>query len=140
MQASLGTGVPLCDLQVQQTSIQQDIERAAGRVLASGQFILGPEVKSFEQEVANYCGTGFGVGCASGTDALLLALHALDVGPGDEVIMPPFTFFASAGSVARTGTHGRNPDRPADQAAHAAGAHRRGSVRWAHRWLRGDVR
>ena len=64
---------------------------------------FGPEVKSFEQEVANYCGAGFGVGCASGTDALLLALHALDIGPGDEVIMPPFTFFASAGSVARTG-------------------------------------
>ncbi len=103
MQASIGTGVPLCDLQVQQTSIQQDIERAASRVLASGQFILGPEVASFEREVANYCGTGYGVGCASGTDALLLALHALDIGPGDEVIMPPFTFFASAGSVARTG-------------------------------------
>ena len=72
-------------------------------MLASGQFILGPEVKAFEEEVARYCGAGYGVGCASGTDALLLALHALDIGPGDEVIMPPFTFFATAGSTCRTG-------------------------------------
>ncbi len=103
MQASSGTGVPLCDLQAQQAVLQPDITRAVGRVLASGQFILGPEVKAFEEEVASYCGAGYGVGCASGTDALLLALHALDIGPGDEVIMPPFTFFATAGSVSRTG-------------------------------------
>lgn len=103
MQAAGGTGVPLCDLQAQQAVLQPEIERAASRVLASGQFILGPEVKAFEEEVARYCGAGFGVGCASGTDALLLALHALDIGPGDEVIMPPFTFFATAGSVSRTG-------------------------------------
>ena len=103
MQASSGTGVPLCDLQTQQVALRPDIDRAVGRVLASGQFILGPEVKAFEEEVAAYCGAGYGVGCASGTDALLLALHALDIGPGDEVIMPPFTFFATAGSVSRTG-------------------------------------
>src|SRR5947209_4941497 len=103
MQATGGSGVPLCDLQAQQAVLQPEIERAASRVLASGQFILGPEVKAFEEEVARYCGAGYGVGCASGTDALLLALHALDIGPGDEVIMPPFTFFATAGSVSRTG-------------------------------------
>ena len=103
MQASSGTGVPLCDLQTQQMALRPDIDKAVGRVLASGQFILGPEVKAFEEEVAAYCGAGYGVGCASGTDALLLALHALDIGPGDEVIMPPFTFFATAGSVSRTG-------------------------------------
>ena len=103
MQSSYGTGVPLIDIHAQQAAIQPDIERAAARVLASGQYILGPEVKAFEEEVANYCGAGYGVGCASGTDALLLALHALDIGPGDEVIMPPFTFFATAGCVERTG-------------------------------------
>src|ERR1700722_5910089 len=103
MQASGGTGVPLCDLQTQQMALRPDIDKAVSRVLASGQFILGPEVRAFEEEVAAYCGAGYGVGCASGTDALLLALHALDIGPGDEVIMPPFTFFATAGSVSRTG-------------------------------------
>ncbi|HEV3443085.1 MAG TPA: DegT/DnrJ/EryC1/StrS family aminotransferase [Gemmataceae bacterium] len=103
MGATYGTGVPLCDLQAQFQELQAQIEEAVSRVLASGQLILGPEVAGLEDEVARYCGTGHAVGCASGTDALLLALQALDVGPGDEVILPPFTFFASAGAVCRLG-------------------------------------
>src|SRR5437879_8359015 len=98
-----GAGVPLCDLQAQFRELQPQIETALARVLASGQVILGPEVAALEEEIAQYCGVGYAVGCNSGTDALSLALHALDVGPGDEVIVPPFTFFASAGSVCRTG-------------------------------------
>jgi dTDP-4-amino-4,6-dideoxygalactose transaminase len=95
--------VPLCDLQAQYRDLRPQLEEAVHRVLASGHVILGPEVAALEDEVAHYCGTGYAVGCASGTDALLLALQALGVGPGDEVILPPFTFFASAGAVARCG-------------------------------------
>jgi dTDP-4-amino-4,6-dideoxygalactose transaminase len=96
-------GVPLCDLQVQYRELQPELEAALARVLASGQVILGPEVAALEMEVARYCGVAHGVGCGSGTDALSLALHALELGPGDEVILPAFTFFATAGSVCRTG-------------------------------------
>ena len=96
-------GVPLCDIQGQYRQLQPRIEEAIARVLESGQVILGPEVASLEEEIAQYCGVGHAVGCASGTDALLLALHALGIGPGDEVILPPFTFFATAGAVCRTG-------------------------------------
>jgi dTDP-4-amino-4,6-dideoxygalactose transaminase len=103
MTATHGPGVPLCDLQTQFRAIQPQIQEAIGRVLASGQMILGPEVQALEEEVARFCGAGHAVGCASGTDALLLALQALEVGPGDEVILPPFTFFATAGSVCRLG-------------------------------------
>jgi dTDP-4-amino-4,6-dideoxygalactose transaminase len=90
-------------LQTQYQELQPKIEQVLHRVLASGQVILGPEVAALEQEIAHYCGTGYGIGCASGTDALLLALQALDIGPGDEVILPTFTFFATAGAVCRTG-------------------------------------
>jgi dTDP-4-amino-4,6-dideoxygalactose transaminase len=96
-------GVPLCDVQAQYRALEPQLLEAAARVLASGQFILGPEVEAFEREAAAYCGAGHGVGCASGTDALLLAVRALDIGPGDEVILPAFTFFATAGSVCRAG-------------------------------------
>jgi dTDP-4-amino-4,6-dideoxygalactose transaminase len=95
--------VPLCDLQAQYRKIEPRIVEALARVLASGQVILGPEVAALEDEVAAYCGSAHGVGCSSGTDALLLALCALGVGPGDEVIVPPFTFFASASTVCRAG-------------------------------------
>jgi dTDP-4-amino-4,6-dideoxygalactose transaminase len=95
--------VPLCDLQAQYRPLQAQIEAAISRVLASGQVILGPEVAALEQEIARYCTTRHAVGCASGTDALLLALSALEIGAGDEVILPPFTFFASVGSICRAG-------------------------------------
>jgi dTDP-4-amino-4,6-dideoxygalactose transaminase len=95
--------VPLCDLQAQIRELEPELQAAFLRVLRSGQVILGPEVAEFEREVARYCGAGHGVGCSSGSDALLLALTALGVGPGDEVILPPFTFFASVGAVCRTG-------------------------------------
>jgi dTDP-4-amino-4,6-dideoxygalactose transaminase len=95
--------VPLCDLQAQYRSLQSELESAVCRVLRSGQVILGSEVAALEREVADYCGAAHAVGCSSGTDAISLALAALGVGPGDEVIMPPFTFFATAGSVVRLG-------------------------------------
>jgi dTDP-4-amino-4,6-dideoxygalactose transaminase len=97
------SGVPLCDLNGQYRELEGALQQAIHRVLQSGQVINGPEVAALEQEVAQYCGAGYGIGCSSGTDALLLALHALGVGAGDEVILPPFTFFASVGSVCRTG-------------------------------------
>jgi dTDP-4-amino-4,6-dideoxygalactose transaminase len=96
-------GIPLCDLQAQLRTLEPELQAALARVLRSGQVILGPEVAQLEREVARYCGAGFGVGCASGSDALLLALTALGIGAGDEVILPPFTFFASVGAVCRTG-------------------------------------
>ena len=97
------TAVPLCDLQPQYAELRPQFEAALSRVLASGQVINGPDVAALEDEVARYCHASHAVGCASGTDALSLALHGLEVGPGDEVILPAFTFFATAGSVCRTG-------------------------------------
>jgi len=76
---------------------------AIDQVCASQHFILGANVNAFEQEIARYCGASAGIGVSSGTDALLLALMALNIGAGDEVITSPFTFFATAGTIARTG-------------------------------------
>ena len=95
--------VPLVDLVAQYRSIQPEIDAAIQRVLISGRFILGDEVSALEGEIATYLGVKHGVGVASGTDALILALRALEIGPGDEVILPAYTFFATAGAVLNVG-------------------------------------
>ncbi|HVP37949.1 MAG TPA: DegT/DnrJ/EryC1/StrS family aminotransferase [Candidatus Saccharimonadales bacterium] len=95
--------VPLLDLKAQYATIKDEVLAAVHQVMEKGAFILGPEVKALEAEVAAYSQCKFGIGCASGTDALLLALKALDIGPGDEVIVPTFTFFATAGAVHNVG-------------------------------------
>jgi dTDP-4-amino-4,6-dideoxygalactose transaminase len=95
--------VPMLDLKAQHEKIGAEVEAAVKRVLESQQFILGPEVRALEGEIAAYCESSHAIGCASGSDALLLALMACGVGQGDEVITSPFTFFATAGSVARLG-------------------------------------
>jgi dTDP-4-amino-4,6-dideoxygalactose transaminase len=97
------TKVPLLDLSAQYASIRWEVRTAIDRVCDSQQFILGPEVAAFENEIASFCGAAYAIGVSSGTDALLAALMAAGVGPGDEVITSPFTFFATAGVVARLG-------------------------------------
>jgi dTDP-4-amino-4,6-dideoxygalactose transaminase len=91
--------VPLLDLRAQFASIRDEVLPVIERVCQSQQFILGDEVRLFEQEMAAYCGTRFAVGCASGSDALRLALMAHDVGPGDAVLTVPYTFFATASAI-----------------------------------------
>src|SRR6476659_8249364 len=95
--------VKLLDLQAQYLPIRNEISKAIDAVCASQALILGPYVERFEEHLAEYCGTKHVIGVSSGTDALLCSLMALGVGPGDEVICPTFTFFATAGSIARLG-------------------------------------
>lgn len=97
--------IPLVDLTVQYQSIQSEIDNAIHQVLKSGHFILGPNVAAFEQEVATYLGVKHSIGVASGTDALVIALRALGIGSGDEVILPAYTFFATAGAIMLVGAH-----------------------------------
>jgi dTDP-4-amino-4,6-dideoxygalactose transaminase len=95
--------IPLLDLNAQNLVLEAELKAAFERVLRSGQFILGPEVATLEAEVAEMTGAKHAVGVSSGTDAILLALMALGIRPGDEVLCPSFTFFATAGCVARVG-------------------------------------
>ena len=95
--------VPMLDVNRQNGPLQEEIISAMGQIIRSGAFVHGPACREFEKAMADYCGTSHAVGCASGSDALLLALMALEVGPGDEVILPSFTFFATAGAVWRLG-------------------------------------
>ncbi|HMO04594.1 MAG TPA: DegT/DnrJ/EryC1/StrS family aminotransferase [Kiritimatiellia bacterium] len=95
--------IPLLDLKPQYQALKDEIKAVVDRVMESQAFILGPEVEGLEKEVAAYSHCAYGVGVSSGTDALLMALMAIDLQPGDEVITSPFTFFATAGSIARLG-------------------------------------
>jgi dTDP-4-amino-4,6-dideoxygalactose transaminase len=95
--------VPFFDLANQFKSIEDEIRSALDEVFQNQQFIMGPKVQALEEAIAGYCGTRYAVGVASGSDALLLSLMALGIGTGDEVLLPPFTFFATAGSVSRLG-------------------------------------
>src|SRR5215831_3825235 len=95
--------IPVLDLKAQYRSIEREISGALNEVLASTDFVLGPQVKKLEQELARYCECRHAVGVASGTDALRLAMAALEIGPGDEVITSPFTFIATANTISHCG-------------------------------------
>src|SRR6202022_3655581 len=95
--------VPMLDLQRQYEQVRAEVLGAVGRVCASQQYILGPEVEAFEREIADFCTAREAIGCGSGTDALWLALVAAGIQPGDQVLTTPFSFFASASAIARAG-------------------------------------
>src|SRR5687768_6766005 len=95
--------VPLLDLRAQHAAIRDEVVRTMMQIVDDQTFILGPAVQQLECEIAGLAKTRFAIGCASGTDALLLALKALDIGRGDEVITTPFTFFATAGTIHNAG-------------------------------------
>jgi dTDP-4-amino-4,6-dideoxygalactose transaminase len=96
-------GVPLFDTSTPVAGLRGELDAAIARVLDSGRYILGPEVSAFEDEFAAYCGTAHAIGVANGTDAITIALRAMGVGPGDEVVVPSFTFYASAEAIPPTG-------------------------------------
>jgi dTDP-4-amino-4,6-dideoxygalactose transaminase len=120
--------IPLLNLEAQHRPIREEILAAVARVIDSQQFILGEEVRKLEEEIAGYCRTKYAIGCASGSDALFLALLALGIGPGDEVLTTPYSFFATAGEISRAGavpvfvdveerTFNLDPNRLADRLA-----------------------
>jgi dTDP-4-amino-4,6-dideoxygalactose transaminase len=98
-----GMPVPLLDLTRQHAPLEPAFKEAFERVFHSNRFVLGPDVTALEEELAAYCGCSHAIGLSSGTDALLVAMMALGIGPGDEVLCPAFTFFGTAGSIARLG-------------------------------------
>ena len=95
--------VPLLDLSAQLGTIEKDVKAAVNGVIDSTRYIMGPKVVELEERIAEYVGAGYATGVSSGTDALLISLMALDVGPGDIVVTTPFSFFATAGVIARLG-------------------------------------
>lgn len=95
--------IPFLNLAAQYVALKDELLPAVERALASGHYILGPNVTALEQEIAAYCGAAYGIGVNSGSDALTLALRALDIGPGDEVITTPFTYIAPAESIHQMG-------------------------------------
>lgn len=97
------TPVPFLDIGRENRPLDTEIQAAIANVCRSGSFVMGPECQELEKRIASICGVKHGVGCASGSDALLLSLMAYDIGPGDEVIVPSFTFFATASAVWRLG-------------------------------------
>jgi dTDP-4-amino-4,6-dideoxygalactose transaminase len=99
----MSTSIPMVDPAAEYRALKAEIDAAVGRVLASGRYVLGPEGEAFERELAAYVGAPHAVGCNSGTDALHLALVAAGIGAGDEVVLPAFTFFATAEAVSYTG-------------------------------------
>ncbi len=128
MATRLRRDIPLLDLSAQHTPIREEILSEVTRLIDSQRFIMGEEIRQFEEEVASYCEVGHAIACASGSDALYLSLIAAGVGHGDEVITTPFTFFATAGSIVRSGarpvfvdidpaTFNISPDRLAEEAA-----------------------
>jgi len=103
MSAVSARQIPLLDLQAQHKHIREEVLAEIVRVVDSQKFILGEDVKKLEGEIASYCRAKYAVGCASGSDALILALMALEIRPGDEVLTTPYTFFATAGAISRVG-------------------------------------
>ena len=121
-----GLSVPqisVLDLSLQYEAIREEIREAIDKVLDNQHFILGPQVESLEREVAQYCGSCYGVGVASGTDALMLALRASGVGQGDEVLVPSFSFIATADTVSMLGATPVFVDILPEYILHESGRH-----------------